>query len=71
VTVEVEDTGTGMAADVLEKVFDPFFSTKKSEGTGLGLSISQTLVTRQGGRITVRSELGKGTTFEIWLPEVS
>ena len=68
---EVTDTGIGIAADVLPKIFDPFFTTKRREGTGLGLSISQTLVTRQGGRISVQSQPGKGTTFSIWLPEAA
>jgi signal transduction histidine kinase len=67
--IEVADTGAGMTADVMQRVFDPFFTTKRREGTGLGLSISQMLVTRQGGRISVESELGKGTTFTVWLPE--
>ncbi|HKP23601.1 MAG TPA: cache domain-containing protein [Dongiaceae bacterium] len=67
--IDVADTGTGMALEVLERVFDPFFTTKRREGTGLGLSISQTLVTRQGGKITADSTVGKGTTFTIWLPE--
>jgi len=69
--IEVEDTGVGMSAEVVEKVFDPFFTTKRREGTGLGLSISQTLVTRQGGRITVESLLRRGTIFTIWLPEAA
>lgn len=68
---EIADTGIGMPADVLEKIFDPFFTTKRREGTGLGLSISQTLITRQGGRISAESEPGKGTTFSIWLPDAA
>ncbi|GLS31647.1 two-component sensor histidine kinase [Mesorhizobium albiziae] len=71
VLVEVEDTGVGMAPEIVQKVFDPFFTTKRREGTGLGLSISQTLVTRQGGKISVESEPGRGTTFRIWLPEAA
>jgi C4-dicarboxylate-specific signal transduction histidine kinase len=69
VVIEVADTGAGMAPAVMQKIFDPFFTTKRQEGTGLGLSISQMLVTRQGGRISVDSEPGKGTTFAVWLPE--
>lgn len=69
--VEVADTGTGMATETLQKVFNPFYTTKSRQGTGLGLSISQTLVTRQGGRISVASTPGAGTTFTIWLPEAS
>ena len=63
------DTGIGMREDVVTKVFDPFFTTKRREGTGLGLSISQTLVKRQGGQIAAESEVGKGSTFRVWLPE--
>jgi len=69
IVIEVGDTGTGMPPDVLSKIFEPFFTTRMREGTGLGLSISQMLVTRQGGKISVESELGKGTTFAVWLPE--
>ena len=67
--IEVADTGVGMTAEVMQKIFDPFFTTKRREGTGLGLSISQTLVTRQGGKISAESEPGRGTTFTVWLPE--
>jgi signal transduction histidine kinase len=71
VAIQVTDTGAGMTSEVMQKVFDPFFTTKTREGTGLGLSISQMLTTRQGGNIAVESELGKGTTFTVWLPEAS
>jgi signal transduction histidine kinase len=70
-SIEIADTGVGMSAEVMQKIFDPFFTTKRREGTGLGLSISQTLVTRQGGKISAESELGRGTTFNIWLPEAA
>lgn len=69
--IEVADSGVGMPPDILAKAFDPFFSTKRQQGTGLGLSISQTLIGRQGGRISVESEPGVGTTFSIWLPEAA
>ena len=69
IVIEVADTGIGMREDVVEKVFDPFFTTKRREGTGLGLSISQTLVKRQRGQITAESEIGRGSTFRVWLPE--
>ncbi|HMM87662.1 sensor histidine kinase [Bradyrhizobium sp.] len=69
ITIEVADTGIGIDADVVEKVFDPFFTTKRREGTGLGLSISQTLIKRQRGQIVVESEVGRGSTFRVWLPE--
>ncbi|NGN41118.1 HAMP domain-containing protein [Mesorhizobium sp. CGMCC 1.15528] len=68
-TIEVADTGVGMSPELVQKVFDPFFTTKRQQGTGLGLPISQTLVTRQGGKISVVSTSGKGTTFSIWLPQ--
>ncbi|WP_439616397.1 sensor histidine kinase [Shinella sp.] len=70
VELVVSDTGVGMDPDLVAKVFDPFFTTKRQEGTGLGLSISQTLVTRQGGAISVASRPGEGATFTVWLPEV-
>ncbi len=69
--IEVADTGVGMLPEVMQRVFDPFFTTKRREGTGIGLSICQTLITRQGGKISVESTPGKGTTFTIWLPEAS
>lgn len=69
VVIEVADTGAGMAPDVMQRIFDPFFTTKGREGTGLGLSISQMLVSRQGGKMSVESEPGKGTTFAVWLPD--
>jgi len=69
VEIVVSDSGVGMDPEVAAKVFDPFFTTKRQEGTGLGLSISQTLVTRQGGAISVTSHPGKGATFVVWLPE--
>lgn len=71
VVIEVADTGAGMTPEVMQRIFDPFFTTKRREGTGLGLSVSQMLVTRQGGRISVASKPGEGTTFTVWLPEVS
>jgi len=69
VMVEISDTGKGMTAETLAKLFTPFFTTKpRGQGTGLGLSISRDIVTRQGGRIEVRSEPGKGSTFTVYLP---
>jgi signal transduction histidine kinase len=68
-TITVADTGIGMSAETLRKAFDPFFTTKRREGTGLGLSITRKLIDRQGGKIMVESEPGKGTAFMIWLPE--
>jgi len=71
VAIEVTDTGIGMSAEVIEKIFDPFYTTKRRQGTGLGLSISQTLIKRQGGQITAESRVGSGSTFTVWLPEAS
>ncbi|KZC97569.1 MULTISPECIES: cache domain-containing protein [unclassified Thalassospira] len=69
ILITVRDTGSGMDADVLNRIFDPFYTTKRREGTGLGLSITKTLIDRQGGGLEVESKLGEGTTFMIWLPE--
>lgn len=71
IAVEVSDTGSGMEPDVVNRIFDAFFTTKRREGTGLGLSICQMLVTRQGGTIAVTSKPGEGTTFTVWLPEAA
>jgi signal transduction histidine kinase len=67
VRIEVEDTGPGVAADVIAKVFDPFVTTK-SDGTGLGLSISYGIIREHGGTLTVESPEGRGATFTIELP---
>lgn len=69
ILITVRDTGSGMDADVLNRIFDPFYTTKRREGTGLGLSITKTLIDRQGGSLEVESEPSKGTIFTIWLPE--
>lgn len=71
VAIEVADTGIGMSTEVIEKIFDPFYTTKRRQGTGLGLSISQTLIERQGGQITAESRVGSGSTFTVWLPEAA
>jgi signal transduction histidine kinase len=63
------DDGPGIPAENLEKIFDPFFSTKGEKGgTGLGLSVCHGIITEHGGRIYARSKPGKGTTFFIELP---
>ena len=65
----VEDTGTGMSKDVLDKVFVPFYTTKEiGQGTGLGLPVVYGIVTAHGGSINVKSKPGCGTRFEIQLP---
>lgn len=72
VFVEVEDNGPGIPPEILDKIFEPEFSTKKSgEGTGLGLWITKSEVERMGGRITVESEVGKFTRFRVTLPRRS
>jgi two-component system cell cycle sensor histidine kinase/response regulator CckA len=69
VLVEVEDTGSGIAPEIIDKIFDPFYTTKDiGKGTGLGLSTVYGIVKQTGGFICVESELGKGTVFRIFLP---
>ena len=67
VCIHVTDTGPGMAQDVVEKVFQPYYSTKRG-GTGLGLPTSRRIVEEHGGHITAHSEPGQGTDFTISLP---
>jgi signal transduction histidine kinase len=69
VLVEITDTGTGMAPELVKHIFEPFFTTKPAGvGTGLGLSVSYGIVHAHGGTITVRSTSGAGSTFVVTLP---
>jgi len=69
VRLRVADTGCGMDAETMDRVFEPFFTTKKvGEGTGLGLSVAHGIIGDHGGQIEVRSRVGKGTEFIIFLP---
>lgn len=68
VFMEVSDTGIGMDEETQRKIFDPFFTTKGAGNSGLGLSVCSSLIQRWGGRLTVRSRLGTGTTFTLRLP---
>src|SRR5437660_3440799 len=64
----VADNGAGMSAEVIARIFEPFYSTKGERGTGLGLSASHGIIENHGGDINVTSEPGKGTLFEVILP---
>jgi signal transduction histidine kinase len=67
--IEVADTGAGIAPDILGRIFDPFFTTKPiGQGTGLGLSLSYGIMQKHQGQISVKSEIGYGTTFRLELP---
>ncbi|MGQ9777830.1 MAG: HAMP domain-containing sensor histidine kinase [Thermodesulfobacteriota bacterium] len=69
VEISITDTGIGISEEVKKKIFDPFFTTKKAgEGMGLGLSICEKIVKDHAGRIEVHSDVGKGSTFYVYLP---
>jgi len=69
IRIDVSDTGYGIPPENLEKIFDPFFTTKEvGKGTGLGLSVTYGIIENHKGRITVKSQVGKGTTFSVFLP---
>ncbi len=68
--ITISDTGTGIPPEIIDKIFDPFFTTKEvGKGTGQGLAIVRSVVVdKHGGKVEVDSELGRGTTFRLWLP---
>ncbi len=69
IAVIIKDTGVGIPPQNVDRIFEAFFTTKKKvKGVGLGLSISYGFIREHGGRIEVQSEVGKGTTFSIYLP---
>ena len=69
VSASIADTGTGMPPETVKKIFDPFFTTKE-KGTGLGLAITKRLIDEHNGKMAVKSEVGKGTTFTVSLSAV-
>jgi CheY-like chemotaxis protein len=70
IRLKISDTGYGMDKSVKQRIFDPFFTTKEpGEGTGMGLSVVHGIVKKYKGSITVTSEIGKGSTFEVFLPK--
>lgn len=72
IVITVTDTGTGIPPEILDKVFEPFFTTKaRGKGTGLGLSTSIGIIKSHSGFIEVNSEVGKGTTFKVYLPSAA
>jgi len=69
--LSVRDTGPGIATELLPKIFQPYFTTKSArQGTGLGLNIVQRLIKESGGALHLQTEVGKGTTFSVYLPAV-
>jgi two-component system NtrC family sensor kinase len=69
IQVSVTDSGEGIPADQISRIFEPFYTTKEpGHGTGLGLSVCHQIVTRHGGQIRVNSQVGEGTTFTVILP---
>jgi signal transduction histidine kinase len=70
VIISIADNGTGISKENIDKIFNPFYSTKEKNGTGLGLSITKSIIQRHKGKIEVNSEVGKGTTFTLIIPKI-
>jgi signal transduction histidine kinase len=69
IEIKVSDNGNGIPQNIVDKIFQPFFTTKPTgQGTGLGLSLSYDIIKVHGGEIRVESKEGEGTTFKIYLP---
>jgi signal transduction histidine kinase len=67
--VKISDTGCGIAHEVIDRIWDPFFTTKEvGKGVGLGLALSYNIIKRHNGEIKVKSSVGKGSHFTVWLP---
>jgi signal transduction histidine kinase len=67
--ISITDTGVGITEESKKRIFDPFYTTKKiGEGTGLGLAICEKIIKDHYGRLDVESEVGKGSTFSVYLP---
>jgi signal transduction histidine kinase len=70
IRILIADTGTGIPPEIVKTIFEPFVTTKGEKGTGLGLWIVKGIISNHGGRISVRSRVGRGTVFKIELPVV-
>lgn len=71
VCLTIQDTGHGMSPEVIARIFEPFYTTKRvGEGTGMGLAMVHGIISRHGGAITVESQIGQGTAFHIYLPQI-
>jgi CheY-like chemotaxis protein len=72
VVLSISDTGPGIPSEIMDKIFDPYFTTKeKGKGTGLGLAVVHGIVKRYGGAITAKNRSGQGATFDLYLPRIS
>jgi signal transduction histidine kinase len=70
IALTVADTGSGIPPEALNKIFQPFYTTKpQGQGTGLGLSICRDIVRDHGGTLAVQSRVGQGSVFTVWLPQ--